>query len=153
LAPPTTTLYTYFVHDNSQPRSVSSDDITLLLRQAAALVESKTGIPPSNISAQSLRSGGATALMCARVDNQVIQLMGRWRSDTMLEYLRTQAFHSNGHFSEKMVEHGAYSFQAPTDADDDTDPADSLGNLFPDNLPLDLLRAHATCELQALGLA
>jgi hypothetical protein len=31
------------------------------------------------------------ALLCAKVDTDVIQLLGRWRSDVMLRYLHIQA--------------------------------------------------------------
>jgi hypothetical protein len=31
------------------------------------------------------------ALLCAKVDTDLIQLLGRWRSDLMLRYLQVQA--------------------------------------------------------------
>ena len=49
------------------------------------------GIPAASISCRSLRPGGATALLCAGVDDETIKLIGRWQSDAMLRYLRVDA--------------------------------------------------------------
>ena len=43
-------------------------------------------IKPHEIDSRSLRAGGATALLCAGVDVNIIQLLGRWRSDAMIRY-------------------------------------------------------------------
>jgi len=45
------------------------------------------GITPHEISVRSLRASGAMSLLCAKVDTDMIRLMGRWRSDEMLRYL------------------------------------------------------------------
>ena len=60
------------------------------------------------LSARSLRPGGATALMCAGVDSDFIQLMGRWQSDAMFRYLRCQV--ATSQLSQKMLDHGHYTF-------------------------------------------
>ena len=41
-------------------------------------------ITPDEVSAHSLRAGGAAALLCTNVDPNVIQLLGRWKSDAMI---------------------------------------------------------------------
>jgi hypothetical protein len=103
--------------------------ITNALRNAAANLEALTGIEPKLLSARSLRPGGATALLCANIDPNYVALLGRWRSNAMLTYLRTQAGSYHLHYSQRMLEHGDYTFapgrhaalelpqQAPTDAE------------------------------------
>ena len=117
-APPTTPLHTYYPLDRvkgPQPRSISTKDITYHLRLAADAVKHITGIPPDRIQAYSLRSGGATALLCANVDKETIQLIGRWKSDAMFRYLRTQAKELSRNHSKQMFAHGHYTF-GPTSA-------------------------------------
>ncbi len=62
--------------------------------------------------ARSLRPGSATALLCAGIDSDHIQLLGRWQSDAMFRYLRIQA--ATGDLSQKMLDHGGYSFAPGT---------------------------------------
>ena len=111
-APPDTPLYTiYSTRGATRPTTVTtSQDITPLLRAAAATVEHTTGIPPAKIQAYSLRSGGATALLCAGTDPLIIQLIGRWNSDAMLRYLRTMATAVTAPLASKMLQHGRYTF-------------------------------------------
>ena len=59
-----------------------------------------------------LRPGGATALLCAGVDPDLIQLLGRWLSDAMFRYLRVQA--ATKRLSQLMLEHGTYTFAPGT---------------------------------------
>ena len=72
-----------------------------------------TGIDPMKIQAYSLHSGGATALLCAGTDPLYIQLIGRWNSQAMLRYLRSQAGPVMLQQSAKMLQHGSYSFNPP----------------------------------------
>ena len=91
LAVPTTPLCTvYLLHGASCP--ITPSIITTLLRRSAALLHNTLGINPSDVSARSLRAGGAMALLNANVDPTVIKLIGRWRSDEMLRYLHLQAY-------------------------------------------------------------
>ena len=57
-----------------------------MLRAATTLMGPKVGFMPEDVSTQSLRAGGAMALLMARVDTDTIRLVGRWRSDVMLRY-------------------------------------------------------------------
>jgi hypothetical protein len=54
-------------------------------------VEFIFGIHCYNAATRALRAGGAMALLCARVDPLLVQLVGRWKSDAMLRYLHLQA--------------------------------------------------------------
>ena len=89
---------------------VKSIHVTNALRHAAGLVRPTTGIEPALLSARSLRPGGATALLCAGVDGNAVQLLGRWKSDAMLRYLRIQAATVANNFAQLMLDHGSYTF-------------------------------------------
>jgi hypothetical protein len=100
-------------HYNNHPNhqrwyAVKPQYITNALRYAAAVMEPTTGIPAKLLSARSLRPGGATALLCAGIDKDHIQLLGRWQSDAMFRYLRIQV--ATHDFSQQMLDHGAYTF-------------------------------------------
>ena len=84
--------------------------VTLALRRAAKSVAGTTGISHKLISARSLRPGGATALLCAGIDKDTIKLVGRWKSDAMLLYLRAQAVVIGQRFSQQMLDNGSYAF-------------------------------------------
>jgi len=65
--------------------------ITAQLRNAVKYLGFDLGFLPTEVSARSLRAAGATALLVAKVDPDVIQLLGRWRSDEMMRYLHLSA--------------------------------------------------------------
>jgi hypothetical protein len=104
---PTTPLYKVC---SGSPAAVTTRIITDYLRAAAARVEHLTGIPAHKIQAYSLRSGGATALLCSGCDPLIAQLLGRWRSDSMLRYLRAMAQPIVQNASTQMLQHGGYTF-------------------------------------------
>ena len=111
-APPDTPIYTYYA--GGSPQRIPPAYITNALRHSAAALQPLTGIDPQLLSARSLRPGGATALLCAQVDPNVIQLLGRWRSDAMLRYLRVAATTVTHTYSQHMLHHGAYTFAPGT---------------------------------------
>ena len=65
-----------------------------------------------------MRPGGATALLCAGIDKDAIQLLGRWKSDAMLRYLRIQAASIQFNYAQQMLESGSYTFHPQALADD-----------------------------------
>ena len=89
---------------------LKSTYITNALRHSAADLKAATGISPGLLSARSLRPGGATALLCAGIDSDAIQLLGRWKSDAMLRYLRIQAASHANNYAQRMLDHGSYTF-------------------------------------------
>ena len=102
-------------HYNSHPNhqrwySLKSSYVTNALRHAAAPLQATTGISPDLISTRSLRPGGATALLCANVDPDVIKLLGRWKSDAMFRYLRIQASTQAVNYAQHMLDHGNFTF-------------------------------------------
>jgi hypothetical protein len=116
-----TPLHTYYDTSN-EPCCVTPQHVTEALRLAAAALEHRTGIPPHNLSARSLRPGGATALLCSGVHTTVIQLIGRWRSDAMLLYLRVAALASTTNLAQQMLVAGAYTFAPGTCTEDNPRP-------------------------------
>ena len=112
-APPATPIHTYY-DGLSQPHHATPTLIANALRHAATDVRAVTGIDPSLLSARSLRPGGATALLCADVDPETIQLLGRWKSDAMLRYLRVAAHANHTNFAQRMLTAGAYTFAPNT---------------------------------------
>ena len=108
---------------------ISSTMITKLLRTTAT-AHPISGISPPRLQARSLRSGGAMALLCGRVDSDHIKLVGRWRSDAMFRYLHAQTLPIIRRLAATMVEHGAFTL-----APGATTPA-SVDALL-DSVPLD----------------
>jgi hypothetical protein len=106
-ASPTTFLYQHY--DGVKWASIDASALTTTLRQAAHATGGAYGILPSDISARSLCSSGAMALLCAAVDTDVIRLLGRWRSDEMMRYLHVQALPILAPLATQMVTHGAFA--------------------------------------------
>ena len=67
------------------------------------------GFTYDDVSARSLQSAGAMALLCSGVENYIISLIGRWRSDKMLRYIHVQAAPIMRNFSKLMISHGNYN--------------------------------------------
>jgi hypothetical protein len=106
-APPDTPLCTVFVTPTN-PVPITSAMLTASLRDIATILFPITGFPPTDISARALRAGGAMALLCAQVDENIIKLVGRWRSDQMLRYLHLQAYPQMHTFANRMVTGGHF---------------------------------------------
>lgn len=106
-ARPDTILAAYF--RGGRRLLVQASDITLALRTASEHVGPQLGYLPSDVSARSLRAGGAMALFCSDVDSDTIQLLGRWQSDSMLRYLHLQAQPVMQGFARRMLTGGDYA--------------------------------------------
>jgi hypothetical protein len=95
----------------ANPRNkVYSVHVTHALRLAAAAPFTELGIAPREISFRSLCPGGATAMLCARIDLDIARLVRRWRSDEMLKYLHVQADALMLNYSRQMFEQGNFSY-------------------------------------------
>jgi len=108
-AAPTQPLSSYIDPVTSTLRRLAPADITSLLRLAVAVLGPAHGFQPADVSARSLRSAGAMALLCADVDTDRIRLLGRWQSDQMFRYLHVQAEPMMRHFSSRMLQGGNYA--------------------------------------------
>lgn len=90
--------------------AVHSTHLTHHLRSAVCVLGPSFGIAAGDISARSLRSSGAMALLCANLDTDKIRLLGRWRSDEMLRYLHVQAYPIVSPLASAMLQHGDFNF-------------------------------------------
>jgi hypothetical protein len=106
-APRTTFLCAF--QRGSSLKLLESKTITILLQQACLGLGNSFGFTAADISAKSLRASGAMALLNEKVDRNVIQLIGRWKSDTMLRYLHVQAHNLMSGFSQLMLEGGNFA--------------------------------------------
>ena len=88
-APPDTHLATVFKVDHCS--TVHSAEITAALYAATTIIGPQVGFTPDEVSARSIRTGGAMALLMERVNIDTICLVGRWRSNAMLSYLHMTA--------------------------------------------------------------
>jgi hypothetical protein len=143
-----TPLYCYYEDQGKKSGRflpLTSAQLTAALRLAAKNVEHITGIPPSKITVRSLRAGGATALLCAKIDKDVVKLLFRWRSDAIDDYLRTSTHTLTRGFSNKMLDHGNYKFMS---YDNDNEFL-SIPDLLPDDIDAEVLREYYTLITKA----
>jgi hypothetical protein len=103
---PTAPLASYY--STGQWHHVVPSDVTTALQQAVIFLGPTLGFLASDVSARSLRSSGAMALLGAKVDTDMIRLVGRWRSDEMLRYLHVQAEPTMRDYSSRMLQHGTF---------------------------------------------
>jgi hypothetical protein len=106
---PSTPLASYYL--TNRRTAVKPKDVTDTLRHAMQINVHHTGIQATDISARSLRAGGAMAMFFGKIDMNNIRLMGRWYSDAMMRYLHGQAQPIVGRFAEVMYNNRAYTFQ------------------------------------------
>mgnify|MGYP006215257593 CR=1 FL=1 len=107
-APPHTPLARVFLASGTTA-SVKPADITSLLRSAVRFLGFGLGFTAQEVSARSLRAGGAMALLVSKVDTDIIRLLGRWRSDEMLRYLHVQAYPLMKDYARQMLTSGQYT--------------------------------------------
>ena len=87
-------------------KHVTPTMITKVLKGAVSLSGENLGFLPRDVSAWSLQAAGAMALLCYGINTDIIQLIGRWRSDEMIRYLHLQVEPLMRGFSKLMVTHG-----------------------------------------------
>jgi hypothetical protein len=107
-APKTAPIASYF--HNRKRVTIKAKDITDALRLATVAAGHQTGLLPSDISARSLRAGGAMALLNGNIDHNTICILGRWHSDAMMRYLHLQSRAIMDQFASTMFNHGTYDF-------------------------------------------
>ena len=83
---------------------------TEMIQVHAALMKPFTGIDPSELSARSLRAGGAMALLSGGCDSDIIKLLGRWKSDAMMDYLHQQSLPVFRCLASLMFNNGHHTF-------------------------------------------
>ena len=88
---------------------VTAAAITTCIRNAVTELGPTLGFLSHEVSARCLRAAGATALLLAQVDTDIIRLIGRWKSDEMLRYLHVQAYSLMRNYSQQMLSAGTYT--------------------------------------------
>jgi hypothetical protein len=88
--------------------AVKARDVIDTLRSAMTANVHRTGVQAHEISARSLRAGGAMALICGKVDFDLIRILGRWHIDAMIRYLHMQAQPVMQNFAATMFNNGTY---------------------------------------------
>lgn len=86
---------------------ITSSCVTNVLRTSAAALP-ELNYSPKDVEARSLRAGGAMAMLCGRVDDNTIRLVGRWKSDAMFRYLHAQALPLIRNLASTMLQHGSF---------------------------------------------
>ena len=82
-APLSTPLARVYTGVGNRTAGVNPHLITKTLRKAVTWMGADLGFLPSEVPARSLRAAGAMALLVAKVDPDIIRILGRWRSDEM----------------------------------------------------------------------
>ena len=118
-AAPNTPLHVYY-QGTPQPRphALTTRGLNAYLRRFVATHGRAYGIRGTDVEARSLRSSGAMALLCARVDTDLIRLVGRWRSDAMLRYLHVQTPTIMSPLAGSMYRGGNFAFNPLASAPD-----------------------------------
>jgi hypothetical protein len=86
---PTTPIYSYYT---TAWNRIDTTTLTYHLRLAVTSLGHSFGLKASDISIHSLHSSGDMALLCTKVDMDMIRLLGQWHSNEMLRYLHVQTF-------------------------------------------------------------
>ena len=99
-----------YYNSNGVNVPVKTLQVTKVIQHHAGLLRHVTGVNPKEYTARSLRAGGAMALLLGGCDKTVIDLVGRWHSDSMMEYLHQAALPIYKQLSTAMFANGGHSF-------------------------------------------
>ena len=102
-APLSTLLSCVYTGTGSRIQLVTPDLITKTPWTAVQILGTDLVFLALEVSARSLRSAGAMALLVAKVDTNIIQILGWWRSDEMFWYLHLTSEPIIEQFSAKMI--------------------------------------------------
>jgi hypothetical protein len=106
---------------------VSSNQIRSIIRAAAATIGTdKLGFQICEIGCHSLRSGSAMAMYLAKIPVTTIQLIGRWKSDAFMRYIREQVDCFTKNISFKMTQTKSFFTIPEPGRENDKTPGRSL---------------------------
>lgn len=84
---------------------ITSKQICTQLRSSAhAIGSEKLGFDPDEIGCHSIRSGGAMALYLSNPNELIIMLIGRWKSNSFMKYIRKQVAMFSKNISKGMMQ-------------------------------------------------
>ena len=101
------------VYIKEKKHIIHGDDITAVIRAIVRAASTEVGFTNTNVSAQSLITGGAMVLLLAQVDTDTIHLVSQWKINTMICYLHMTAKSVTQGMSVHMVQHGTYALIPP----------------------------------------
>ena len=91
------------------PFEISSASIRKDIKNVVNIMGPKIlGFTSDDVGTHSIRSGGAMALHLANVSSLTIMMIGRWRSEAFLLYIRKQVQQFSVGLSDKMLESEDY---------------------------------------------
>ena len=85
-------------------RITSKDNINFLRKTVRSITDIDLGFEPNEIGTHSIRSGGAMSMKLANISDTTIRLIGRWKSDSFLKYIRIQIKQFSSNLSSRMLE-------------------------------------------------
>ena len=105
---PSTTINTIFL--NGTVLELSQDYLRERLRVTCTVLGGKPvfGYDASDIGTKSLRSGAAMALFLMNHSTERIMLLGRWKPDAFLVYIRPQVLEWTNDMSRDMIRHDSF---------------------------------------------
>jgi hypothetical protein len=108
-------------YDDGSTRTVSSSDALEHLRRTAEVIgEDKLGFKPHQIGTHSIRSGAAMAMFLDNTPVFLIMLIGRWKSDGFLKYIRKQVLETCKGISQRMLKNDLHHvLPSPSSSIDD----------------------------------
>jgi hypothetical protein len=96
------------LYHQGQWRTLKTQQLTQLLKRSAAAMPS-LNYDSRDVTARSLRHGGAMALLLGGTDTDTVKLVGRWRSEAIFRYLHSQALPLIDPLATTMLRHGAFT--------------------------------------------
>jgi len=95
---------------NSHLYQISSkDNIDFLQKSVNSMDTALLGFEDHEIGTHSIRSGGAMAMKLAGIDDVTIQLLGRWKSNSFLKYIRKEVAQFTSSISNRMLENELFT--------------------------------------------
>lgn len=94
-----------YFHEKNSTYEITNTIVIKHLRNAAICIGCKElGFSPMEIGTHSIRSGGAMSLCLAKIEHTIIKLIGRWKSDAFLKYIRKQVQDLTTDISSRMIQ-------------------------------------------------
>jgi hypothetical protein len=89
-------------------RTLKTHNLTQMLKRSAAALPS-LNYDSKDVTARSLRHGGAMALLLGGTAKDTMKLVGRWRSEAIFRYLHSQALPLIAPLASTMLQHGVFT--------------------------------------------
>ena len=103
------------VKTGNQYHRITASQVRDLLKQVTSLPENiNLGLNPSRVGTHSIRCSAAMLMHSAKINADIIKLVGRWKSDSYTKYFRTEVQSFTSGVSNKMVSSENTFFLIPT---------------------------------------